>query len=101
MEIKSATQMATVYGLKSPQAFNKLLAKCGLLTHTDKGYTLAEALRGRGYVIAVESPYFLPNGLKVFKKKPMWTEEGQAYIRKMLLHHGISPVNEQQSLFNN
>lgn len=101
MDTKSATQMAAVYGLKSPQAFNKLLAKCGLLQQTGKGYCLSEALRGQGYVAVINAPYFLPNGIKAFKKKSVWTEAGQQYIRHTLLHHGISPVTEQQSLFNN
>ena len=101
MDTMSATQMAKAYGLKSPQAFNKLLVKCGILTDTPKGHCLAEAYRGRGYVIAIYSTYFLPNGIKASKKKPVWTEAGQDFIRKALLHHGISPVSEQTDLFNN
>lgn len=100
METKNATQMATVYGLKSPQAFNKLLAKCGVLKESDKGYMLAEALRGQGYSVVVEVPYFLPNGIRANKKKSVWTEKGQAYIRQRLGRIGIVPISEQTDMFS-
>ena len=99
METKSASQMATIYGLKSPQAFNKLLTKCGILKLTDKGYTLDEDLKGRGFTTVVETAYWLPNGFRGTSKRPVWTEKGQEHIHKVLLHHGISPINEQISLF--
>lgn len=101
MEIKSATQMAAIYGLKSSQAFNKLLAKCGVLEETPKGYVLTESLRDKGYSVVISVPFFLPSGIKCYKKKSAWTESGVSFIRHTLLHHGISPVSEQQSLFNN
>ena len=101
MGIMTATQMANEYGFKSPKSFNKLLAKCGLLTQTKKGHVLAEAHRGNGYIAFIEAPYFLPNGIKAFHKKAVWTESGQAFVHATLLRHGIVPVSEQQQLFNN
>jgi hypothetical protein len=102
METKSAKQMAEVYGLKSAHAFNTILFRCGLLVETGKGgHALAAHLRGRGYVASADVPYFLANGFKVYKKIPVWTEAGQAYIRKTLLRYGIVPVSEQKDLFNN
>ena len=98
--IKGATQMAEVYGMKSPQSFNKLLAKCGILVDTANGYVLADSLKGKGYVAVIEVPYWLPCGVKATKKKPVWTESGQQYIHSILLHHGITPVCERKSLFD-
>lgn len=100
METKSASQMATIYGLKSPQAFNKLLTKCCVLKATDKGYVLSEELRGKGYTAVVEASYFLPNGFKGTSKRMVWTELGQNYVKKTLAHHGVIPVSEQKDLFN-
>ena len=99
METKNATQMATVYGLKSPQAFNKLLAKCGVLVESIHGYVLADNLRGRGYSTVVEVPFFLPNGIRTKKKKSVWTERGQTYIRQRLGRIGIVPNSEKTGLF--
>lgn len=99
MENKTATQMAKIYGLKSSQAFNKLLVKCGMLTHTVKGYVLAENLRGQGYTAIVNKPYFLPNGIKATKKICAWTESGQQFIRQRLGRNGIVPVSEQPDIF--
>ena len=99
METKNATQMASVYGLKSPQAFNKLLAKCGVLVESIHGYVLADNLRGRGYSTVVEEHYFLPNGFRATKKKSVWTERGQTYIRQRLGRIGIVPNSEQTGLF--
>lgn len=95
----TATQMATVYGLKSSIAFNKLLTKCGLLTHTEKGYCLADNLRGLGLISVVEVGYFLPNGFRATKKKAVWTEEGQQFIRQYLRRIGIVPTTEQTNIF--
>lgn len=99
MNTKSATQMATVYGLPSSQAFNKLLEKCGLLARTDKGFVLSDRLRGQGYTVVVEAPYFLPSGIRATKKKSVWTETGQQYIHQRLARLGIVPVSEQTNLF--
>ena len=99
MEIKTATQMATVYGLKSSIAFNKLLVKCGLLVHTNKGYVLSKPMQGWGFTTVIEVPYFLPNGFKATKKKSVWTESGQHFIRQHLSRLGILPVGEQTDLF--
>ena len=101
MDIMTATQMATIYGLKSSVAFNKLLVKCGLLVHTNKGYVLSKPMRGWGFTTVIEVPYFLPNGFKATKKKCVWTESGQHFIRQHLSRHGITPVSEQLNLFNN
>ena len=95
----TATQMATVYGLKSPQAFNKLMEKCGVLTKNDKGYFLADKLRGNGYITVIDQPYFLPNGIRATKKKAVWTERGQQFIRARLGRIGITPINEQTDMF--
>lgn len=100
METKSATQMATVYGLKSSIAFNKLLEKCGVVTHTDKGYILADSLQGKGYITIVEVGYFLPNGFRATKKKAVWTEKGQQFIRERLGRIGIVPAGEQTDIFS-
>ena len=99
METASATQMATAYGLKSSIAFNKLLTKCGLLTATEKGYVLADSLRGQGYITVVEVGYFLPNGFRATKKKAVWTEKGQHFIRERLGRIGIVPTTEQTNIF--
>lgn len=99
MTTMTATQMATVYGLKSPQAFNKLMAKCGVLVDTVKGYVLAEALRGRGYSAVIDQPYFLPNGIRATKKKAVWTEKGQQFVRTRLGRIGITPVTEHTDIF--
>lgn len=101
METMSATQMANAYGLKSSIAFNKLMVKCGVLINAGNGYTLAEALRGRGFVAVIDTHFFLPSGIKATKKKAVWTKAGQEYIKKILFHHGIVPVDEQKDLFNN
>lgn len=100
-ETMSASQMATVYGLKSSQAFNKLMEKCGVLTHNDKGYFLVNSLMGCGYVTVVEVGYFLPNGIRATKKKAVWTEAGQTFVRQTLAHHGIWPASECKGLFDN
>ena len=100
METKTATQMAKLYGLKSSQAFNKLLVKCGVLTDTVKGYVLAESLRGHGYTTVIDKPFFLPNGIKATKKRSAWTEEGQEFIRQRLGRNGIVPVSEQLDMFS-
>lgn len=99
MENKTATQMATVYGLKSSTAFNKMMAKCGVLQDTVKGYVLAEALRGQGLTAVIEVGYFLPNGFRATKKKSVWTEKGQQYIRQRLGRIGIIPADEQTDMF--
>lgn len=101
METKTATQMATLYGLKSSVAFNKLLVKCGVLLHTDKGYVLAEHLRDRGLTVVINAPFFLPSGIRAFKKKSVWNETGQQFVHDILAHHGILPVSERTSLFDN
>ena len=99
MTTMTATQMATVYGLQSSQAFNKLMEKCGVLTHNDKGYFLADSLQGCGYVTVIEVGYFLPNGFRATKKKAAWTEKGQQFIRERLGRIGIIPANEQTDIF--
>jgi len=99
METKTATQMATIYGMKSSVAFNKTLVKCGVLLHTNKGYVLADSLRGFGYVTVIEAPYFLPNGIRAIKKKAVWTEKGQQFIYQRLGRIGIMPVNERNDIF--
>ena len=99
MDIRTSTQMATIYGLKSSVAFNKLLEKCGVLEHTSKGYVLSGLMRGWGYATVIETPYFLPNGIRATKKKAAWTEAGQHFIRQRLARFGILPVDEQNNLF--
>jgi Phage antirepressor protein KilAC domain. len=99
MATKSATQMASLYGMKSSVAFNKLLVNCGLLIHTIKGYVLADSLRNLGLTAVEESPFFLPNGAKASKKRSVWTEKGQEYIHKQLSRLGIVPASEQRDLF--
>lgn len=101
MATKSATQMASLYGMKSSTAFNKLLENCGMLINTVKGYVLAESLRNLGLTDVAESTFFLPNGIKASKKKSVWTEKGQQYIRQQLARIGIVPVSEQNDLFGN
>ena len=99
MATKSATQMATLYGLKSSVAFNKLMVNCGLLIRTDAGYYLADSLKNLGLVTVIDMPYFLPNGIRATKKKAVWTEKGQEYIRQRLGRIGIIPTSEQTDLF--
>ena len=99
MNTKTATQMAAIYGLKSSVAFNKMLVKCGILNYTDKGYVLSQPMRGRGFTTVVEAPYFLPNGLRITKKKSVWTESGQHFIHQHLGRIGIVPVSEQTNMF--
>ena len=96
----TSTQMAKLYGLKSPIAFNKLMVECGILINTTKGYVLAQQLRGRGYVTAITAWFFLPSGIKASKKKSAWTESGQQLIRRHLRRLGIVPTEEQPDLFN-
>ena len=99
MTTKSATQMAETYGLKSAIAFNKLLVKCGVLLDTNKGYMLADDLRGRSLVSVIDMPYWLPNGIRATKKKAVWTDEGQKYIYQRLARIGILPLEERRDLF--
>lgn len=99
MTTMTATQMATVYGLKSPQAFNKLMVKCGVLKDTTKGYVLSDDLKGMGLVTAIDHHFFLPNGFRATKKKAVWTEKGQAFVRQRLGRIGIVPTNEQLDMF--
>ena len=99
MDIKTSTEMAELYGLKSSISFNKLLAKCGLLIQTENGFVLNESLRGHGYVCVIDKAYFLPNGIRATKKKSAWTESGQQFIRQHLGRIGILPTNEQSDLF--
>lgn len=99
MNYKSATQMAKDYGMKSSVAFNKVLVKCGVLVSTDKGYCLADGLHGRGLAAVIDVPYFLPNGLRASRKKAVWTEAGQAYLRQRLMRLGIVPTSERTDLF--
>lgn len=99
MTTMTATQMATVYGLKSPQAFNKLMEKCGVLVKNDNGYFLTEHLHGCGYTAVIDQPYFLPNGIRTTKKKAVWTEKGQQFVRARLGRFGITPVNEHTDIF--
>ena len=101
MNTKSATQMASLYGLKSSIAFNKLLVNCGLLIHTNAGYCLADSLKNLGLVAIIDVPFFLPSGIKASKKKAVWTEKGQQYIRQRLGRIGIVPTSEQTDLFGN
>lgn len=96
----TATQMAELYGMKSSIAFNKVLTECKVLRHTDKGFVLDDSLQGKGYTTAVSRPCFLPNGFCVEKKKSVWTEKGQAYIRLRLGRIGIVPVSEQKDMFS-
>ena len=100
MEIKTATQMATLYGLKSSTAFNKLLTECKVLRCTNDGFVLDESLRGKGYATVISQPYFLPSGIRATKKRSAWTPEGQQFIRQRLGRIGIVPVSEQTDLFN-
>ena len=99
MEAKTATQMATIYGMKSSVAFSKMLVKCGLLIHTTKGYQLSVPMRGWGFTTVIEAPYFLPNGIRATKKKAAWTESGQQFIRQHLRRCGIVPISEQNDIF--
>lgn len=100
MNTMTATQMARLYGLKSSIAFNKLMVKCGILKDTSKGYVLAEELRDRGLVTAIDTSFFLPNGIKATRKRAVWTDEGQQFIHHRLARIGIVPTDEQTSLFN-
>ena len=100
MTTMTAAQMATVYGLKSSVAFNKMLVKCGLLVHTSKGYQLSGPMKGWGFTTAIEVPYFLPNGFRATKKRAAWTESGQQFIRQHLRRIGIIPANEQKDMFS-
>ena len=97
---KTATQMAALYGMKSSVAFNTLLEKCGLLVHTSKGYILSKPMQGWGFTTIIEVPYFLPNGIRATKKKSVWTESGQHFIRQHLGRLGIIPQGEQLGLFD-
>jgi hypothetical protein len=99
MEIKTASQMASIYGMKSSIAFNKMLVKCGLLVKTDKGYVLSKPMQGWGFTTVIEVPYFLPNGFRATKKKAAWTESGQHFIRQHLGRIGILPISEQRDMF--
>lgn len=99
MENKSASQMATVYGLKSGIAFNKMLVKCGILVHNNKGYVLSEPMKGWGFTAVAEVPYFLPSGIRCTKKKSVWTESGQHFIQQHLKRLGIVPVSERTDMF--
>ena len=96
----TSTQMADLYGLKSSIAFNKLMARCGILVNTVKGYVLAESFRGQGYMTAVTQWFFLPNGGKASKKRGAWTEKGCQLIHDRLQRLGILPLDEQHDLFN-
>lgn len=99
MENKTSTQMATIYGMKSSIAFNKVLVKCGLLVHTDNGYVLADCMRGQGYATVINASYFLPSGIRATKKKSAWTAKGQEFIRQRLGRIGIVPAKEQTDMF--
>lgn len=99
METMTATQMASLYGLPSSIAFNKLLTRCGLLTHTDKGYVLASDYQGQDLTTTVTAWYWLPSGVKASKKKAAWTVKGQQVIRQRLGRLGILPPSEQLTLF--
>ena len=100
MEIKTSAQMATIYGLKSSVAFNKLMVRCGILKAVSGGkYVLEDNMRGWGYSTVIEVPYFLPNGIRATKKKSAWTENGQHFIRKRLGRIGIVPANERTDMF--
>lgn len=92
--------MAGIYGMKSSVAFNKVLEKCGVVTNTRDGYVLSASLRGQGYITVIDYHYFLPNGIRVKKKKAVWTEKGQAYLRERLGRIGIVPTGEQAGLFD-
>ena len=96
----TATQMASLYGLKSSIAFNKLMVKCGILVDSNKGYVLAEQLRNKGLVAPVTAWFFLPSGIKASKKRAAWTEKGQQMIRQHLFRLGIVPPAEQTDLFS-
>ena len=80
-------------------SFNKLLARCGILVDTAKGYVLAENLRGQGYATVINAWFFLPSGNKASKKKSVWTEVGQQFIHTRLARLGILPTDEQANLF--
>ena len=100
METKTSTQMATIYGMKSSIAFNKVLVKCGILKTVPGGhYVLADSLRGKGLMVAIDTHFFLPSGIRATKKKAAWTESGQQYVRQRLARLGILPAGEQVDLF--
>lgn len=97
----TASQMAQLYGLRSSIAFNKLLAQCKVLRHTDKGFILDDSLQGKGYATVISQPYFLPSGIRATKKRSAWTPEGQLFIRQRLGRIGILPAGEEKDIFNN
>ena len=99
METMTAAQMAQAYGMKSSIAFNKLLAECKVLRRTDNGFVLDESLQGKGYTAVIKQGYFLPSGIRAFRKRSAWTEQGQQYVRQRLGRVGIFPVSEQRDLF--
>ncbi len=101
MNNKTSSQMAELYGLPSSTAFNKLLARCGILIHNEKGYVIAETLSGQGYATTVTCWFFLPSGQKASKKRAAWTEKGQALIHQRLGRLGIVPKDQQRKLFTN
>lgn len=100
METMTATQMAKLYGMKSSTAFNKMLTKCKVLRHTDKGFILDDSLQGKGYTTVVCQPYFLPSGIRASKKRSAWTSEGQQFIRQRLGRIGIFPADKQRDIFS-
>lgn len=99
MDTKTSTQMASIYGLKSSTAFNKLLTQCKVLRHTSKGYILDDSLQGQGYATVINAWFFLPSGVKASKKKAVWTEKGQQFIHNRLARLGILPTDEKRDLF--
>lgn len=101
MENKTSTQMATIYGMKSSVAFNKVLAKCGILRAVSGGhYVLADSLRDKGLTVAIDTHFFLPSGIRATKKKSAWTDKGQRFLRQRLGRIGIVPTNERNDLFS-
>ena len=101
METMTAAQMAQRYGMKSSVAFNKLLAECRVLRRTDNGFILDESLQGKGYTTAIRQGYFLPSGIRAFRKRSVWTEQGQRFVYQCLGRIGIFPASEQRDLFTN
>lgn len=95
----TATQMAQAYGMKSSIAFNKLLVECKVLRHTANGFILDESLHGKGYTTTIKQGYFLPSGIRAYRKRAAWTDEGQQFVRKRLGRIGITPVSEQRNIF--
>ena len=96
----TSSQMDDLFVLKSSTAFNKLMVRCGILQHTDKGYVLAPTLRNQGYDTAVTAWFFLPNGAKASKKRAAWTPKGRLLIQRHLHRLGIMPPAEQTALFS-